>query len=247
MGFGWAILAAVLAAFGGARTWAELRRMRTPPAPPDVLASLRQEPPSIWQQHPAAAVAIGLHLGAAQVLAATLLLDLALRGRGPTLFNLPALAFVAYIAGMLGAVPFAQRAIRPVRVHIAPWGIVESGGSFTWEQFGGCAIDDDRGIVRLSPPRHPWLPRVLWCVPDRAELARASELVVPHIPASPPGDAAGAGPAALVLAAAALALPLALGGVALALWGGPFLTGYIGIGTLVLLEAWNPIFTRFTD
>jgi hypothetical protein len=270
MGLGWAIFAFAFAAVGGWQTWATLRRMRSPAPPPDVLASLRQDPPSAWQEHPAAAVAIGLHIGAVFALAATLTLDLALRDRGPTLFNVPAVAFLGYAAGTLGIVPLAQRAIRPVPVHIAPWGVVESGGTFRWERFGTCDLDVGRGVIRLRARRHPWLPIVMWHLPDGAEFARAANLIALHMPgvsldgvpgltpvangeararrrarAIPPASP-GAGPAALILATAALVLPPVIVGVALALLGASFLTGYAALAAFALIAAWNPFFSRFT-
>jgi hypothetical protein len=268
MGIGWAIFAVTFATLGGAQSWAALRRLRSPGPPPDALASLRQDPPSAWQEHPAAAVAIGLHLSGVLVLAATLPLELIVRGRGPTLLNVPAVAFLAYVAGTLGAIPLAQRAIRPVPVHIAPWGVIESGGAFRWERFGSCEFDATRGIIRLGARRHRWLPIVMWHLPDRAEFARAAGLLARHMPgaslegvegvtpdgekrqrrrASAPAIASpGAGPAALVLAAAALSLPPAIGGIVLALLGTGFITGYSVVATLVLAAAWTPLFSRFT-
>ncbi len=82
MGLGWLVFAFAFATLGCWQTWATLRRVRSPAPPPDGLASLRQDPPSAWQEHPATAVAIGLHIAAVLALAATLTLDLALRGRG---------------------------------------------------------------------------------------------------------------------------------------------------------------------
>lgn len=297
MDVGWAIFAVAFIAFGGAQTWINLRRMRTLPPPPDALASFRHDPPSAWQEHPAPAVAMNLHIGAILALATICFLDLALRDRGPTFFNVPAAAFLAFVVGVLGIVPLAQRAIRPATVHITPRGVVESSGTFAWERFGGRDLDPQRGIIRLYARRHPWFPLIDWRLPDRAEFARAVELIddgmsyrnrrrsPPHgrregahsergrytllppareaqpqppvtaIPGSPsasestatPDGPPGSGPAALVLAATALAVPPVLGGLALALTSSTFLIGYAAVAVGALVAAWNPLINRFAD